>query len=816
MHLNFKSLPSFFKSAVCPHALIILGFALGSVLYFYPVLEGKVMDQSDIVQYRGMSKQFLDYQTEKGEAVYWTDSAFGGMPTYQLGAKYPYHWVKLLDQGLRFLPRPADYMFLYLLSFYILMLVVLKGDRALSVIGAVGFALMTYHLVILGVGHNAKAHAIAYMPLVVAGLLLLFKNRPLLGFVLLTLASGLEIAANHYQMTYYLAFVLLFIGIYFAVKYFQNQQIKLYFKTVGLGLIAGILALAMNATGLLATSAYAKESTRGANLLTTGPDGQPLSHESGLDLDYITAYSYGIGESLNLLVPGLYGGSNSEKLSTDAASVKYLLSNFDISKQEAIDFAGRLMYWGEQPFVAAPAYLGIILVFLFVLFLVMDKSKLKYWLLGVCLFALMLSWGKNFEFLTNLFVTYFPMYNKFRAVSSIQVILSLLVPIGAMLGMKLVLSDQLEDHVKIKYLKQTSISFLILFGLLYVLKGSGFDFVGTSDGYIKSTYGPDLLRSLRLDREALFQSDLIRSVVMLSLAILSLYFYINKAIRKNVLIVLLFGYVVFDLSTVARRYVSAENFTTKSAMSAPFQASQSDKSILKDSTHFRVLDLSNNPFNSAKASYFHKAFGGYHAAKPKRAQHLFDYHLSQNNSSVLDLLNIKYIIQTDETGKSVTYQNEGALGHAWFVEKLISTASEDEFLASLNDINPSQEASVLSSDLQENSVYNLNGEEAIELISYQMDQLVFESHNAFNGYAVFSEMYYSDGWIATIDGQVVPIERVDYAFRGIEVPKGKHTIIMRFDPQVIYSGKTISLIALVAFLIISTVMFFLQEKKLVK
>jgi len=814
MTFNFNSFFAHFKTVFFPHAIVIIGFALGSVLYFYPILQGKVIYQSDIVQYRGMSKQYLEYQDSKGEGVYWTDSAFGGMPTYQLGAEYPNHWIKYIDKGLRFLPRPADYLFLYLLCFYILMLVVLKGDRGLAILGAVGFGLMTYHLVILGVGHNAKAHAIAYMPLVLSGLLLLFQKRPKVGFILLTLGSGLEIAANHYQMTYYLAFVMLVVGVYYAIEYCRNNQFKQFFKTAGLGLIAGLLALGMNATGILATSEYSKESTRGVNLLTTSPDGTPLTHQSGLEYDYITEYSYGISESLNLLIPGLFGGSNREALTTEANSVDYLLTHYNISSQEAIDFAGRLMYWGEQPFVATPAYVGIILVFLFALYMLMSKSKSKYWLLGVCLLALMLSWGKNFELLTNLFIDYVPVYNKFRAVSSIQVVISLLIPIGAMLGLKLMLSDRITVIDKIRSLKHVSIAFLTLFLLVFILKNNGLDFVGSSDGFIKSNYGPDLLRSVRLDREALFTSDLIRSLVLLGLTVLTLYFYLKQSIQRNLLLILLFGYIVFDLSGVAKRYVSADDFTLKSAMTKPFDASQADKTILKDSTHFRVLDLTGNPFNSARASFFHRAFGGYHAAKPSRAQHLFDYHLSQNNSSVLNLLNVKYIIQTDESGSSVPFQNEGAMGNAWFIKELEINYSEDEFLASLDSLDVAQQASVLASYSGKKEIFELNGQESIQLTSYKMDELTFESSNNFDGFAVFSEMYYSKGWVATIDSKPSPIIRVDYAMRGLEVPKGNHKITMSFAPKVIGMGRIISLSTLLVFLVMCLVLMPVWKKRL--
>lgn len=797
--INFKYISSLLKQILFPHAFIILAFALVSVFYFYPVLEGKVIYQSDIVQYRGMSKQFLDYQEEKGEPVYWTDSAFGGMPTYQLGAKYPNHWIKLLDQGLRFLPRPADYLFLYMLCFYVLMLVILKGEWRLAAIGAATFGFMTYHIVILGVGHNAKAHAIAYMPLVLSGLFLIFNKRQRLGFVVLVLGSGLELAANHFQMTYYLAFIMTIIGIYYGIEHFKSKQIKSYFRSVGLIFLSGGLALGMNATGILATSEYTQESTRGSNPLTIGPDGQVLNYDSGLDKSYITEYSYGIGESLNLFVPGLYGGSNGEQLSIDGKSVQFLLSNFQIASQDAINFAGQLMYWGKQPFVAAPAYIGIIILFLFVFWMRLEPSKSKYWLLSSCVLVLALSWGKNLEYLTAFFIDYVPLYNKFRAVSSIQVLLSLLVPLGAMLGLKSLITNDLPTTTKIKELKYVAISFGVFLGLLFMLKGKGFDFISTNDGYIKQTYGPDLLRAIRLDREALYSSDLLRATVLIALTSLTLFLYLKKSINKNILIVLISGYALFDLVDVSRRYLNADDFTTKTAMTSPYSSTTSDQTIQKDSTHYRVLDLTNNPFNSSRASYFHKAFGGYHAAKPKRAQHLFDYHISQNNSSILDLLNIKYVIQPNETG-STAYINESALGNAWFVSTIITVDSEDEALAKLKDIDLSSTALALSNIGLNDQTFSVNGGERISLTSYKMDELVFESNNDFDGFAVFSEMYFDKGWKATIDGKAADIKRVDYAFRGMAIPSGKHTITMNFEPEVVQKGEIISKVSFLCFI----------------
>ena len=435
---------------IYPHLWVIAGFILVALVYFYPVLKGQKIYQSDIAQFTGMAKEQNDFRKEFDAEPYWTNSAFGGMPTYQLGANYPHNYIKKLDSIIRFLPRPADYLFLYFVGFYLL-LISLKIDTLKAFIGALAFGLSTYLIIILGVGHNAKAHAIAYMPMVLAGIILVFQKRWIVGGLLTAFAVALEINANHFQMTYYLFFLILIIGAYYAYEYIKDKEYKQLGIALGILLTSGIIAVGVNATNLMATAEYAQFSTRSNSELTFEPDGNPKVSNNAMTYDYITEYSYGIAESFNLIAPRLFGGSNNEKLGTDSKMNDFLISQGVAPNQVSEILNGLPTYWGDQPIVAAPAYIGVIVFFLAVLALFVDNRKIKYAFLAGAVFSLLLSWGKNFPLLTNLFIDYLPLYNKFRAVSSIQVLLELCMPVLAIMGLQSFFDlDKAKQHALLK------------------------------------------------------------------------------------------------------------------------------------------------------------------------------------------------------------------------------------------------------------------------------------------------------------------------------------------------------------------------------
>ncbi|MEY2922929.1 MAG: hypothetical protein RL108_1555, partial [Bacteroidota bacterium] len=425
-----KKIQSFY-----PHLLALLGFVLVSLIYFYPVLQRKQIFQSDIAQYTGMAKEQIDFRAATETEPYWTNSAFGGMPTYQLGAKYPHDYIGVLDDVLRFLPRPADYLFLYFLGFYGLLLV-LKIDPLKAFFGAIAFGFSTYLIIILGVGHNAKAHAIGYMPMVIAGFIMVFQKKYVWGGLLTLFATALEINANHFQMTYYLLIFLLVLVGYFTYLFIKEKDFKGLGVAFGTLAVAGIFAIGANATNLLATTEYTKFSTRGKNELTFNSNGSKVTENSALSRDYITEYSYGIAESFNLVAPRLFGGSNNETLGTDSSMYEFMISQ-GVPDSQAQDYVkGMPTYWGDQPIVAAPAYIGAVVFFLAFLALFIDNRKIKYVFFGGAMIALVLSWGKNFPVVTNFFIDYIPLYDKFRAVSSIQVLLELCFPVLAIMGLQ--------------------------------------------------------------------------------------------------------------------------------------------------------------------------------------------------------------------------------------------------------------------------------------------------------------------------------------------------------------------------------------------
>lgn len=783
------------------HFFAITFFVVVALAYFHPVLQGKVIFQSDIMQYTGMAKEQNDFRKDYKEEPYWTNGAFGGMPTYQLGANYPHNYVKKLDRALRFLPRPADYLFLYFLGFYIL-LCSLKIDYKLAIIGALAFGFSTYLIIILGVGHNAKAHAIAYLPIILGGIMLSFRKKYFWGFVLTALGMSLEINANHYQMTYYFMLLVLVIGLVLLIDSIRNKALLSYLKSVGTLLLAVLLGIAVNATALMATKEYADWSTRGSSKLTVNPDGSPKEATKGLSRDYITEYSYGLAESLNLFVPRLFGGSNNEDLGTNSKAYTYLTEQ-GVPRSQALEFASGLpLYWGSQPIVAGPAYVGAILVFLFVMGLFLVKGRTKWWLLGGVLLSLVLSWGKNFGWLTDFMIDYFPFYDKFRAVSSIQVILELCVPVLSVLAVSELLGTRRKREEKINALK---LSFFICAGIgvaLLLVKGM-FDFDGMNDEVYQRYFGEEVLAMIKRDREAVYINDTLRSLIFVLLTAVLLWLFIKDKIKERIMLVFLAVLICFDLVGVALRYVDQDDFVSKRRMNQPFQISNTDKQILADTTVYRVYDASEG-LNGARTSYFHKSIGGYHAAKPAVIQDLFEYHIYRNNRQVLNMLNVKYVIQQNEEGQRVASVNPQALGNAWFVKLLLPVQTADEEIMALDSLKLESEAVFNRSDfpLINQFRYEVDSTASISLMNYKPNQLEYLTVNDHPGIAVFSELYYPQGWNAYLDGKNVPYFRVNYGLRAMEVPSGEHKIEFKFEPEVIARGSMIAMISSILFGII--------------
>ncbi|HLV63189.1 YfhO family protein [Galbibacter sp.] len=804
---------------ILPHSVVFLIFILTSLIYFSPVLQGKQIFQSDIVQYIGMAKERNDFKEKTGEESYWTNSAFGGMPTYQLGANYPHDYVKKLDKVIRFLPRPADYLFLYFVGFYVL-LMVLKVDWKLALIGSLAFGFSTYLIIILGVGHNAKAHAIGYFAFVLAGILLVFQRKYITGFLLTAFALALEINANHFQMTYYLMFLVLIIGVTYLVMAYREKWLPRFFKSVGILLVAVLLAIGTNAPNLLATQEYAQWSTRGPSELTINPDGSPKEDTAGLDKEYITQYSYGLFESFNLLIPRLVGGGNDEALSTDSKTYDFLVAQ-GVAPSQARDFvenqAAHMMYWGDQPGVAAPAYLGAVILLLFVIGLVLIKGPIKWWLVAGCIVSLLLSWGHNFSSLTNFMIDYFPLYNKFRAITSIQVIIELCVPILATLGLKEFLNKKVDYNQKIKALKWGGIVCLGIISAIFLLKGT-FDYSHVNDAYYRQQFDQmglsQLMGKIKEDRMGLLTSDLIRNFLLIGIAIAVLWLFIKNKLKTNLLLIAVGTLILIDLVGVDRHYVNQKDFVSARYLSRPFPLTPTDEQILQDKGHYRVYN-SQEGLNGASTSYYHKSLGGYHAAKPKRLSDLVEYQLAKNNVGILNMLNVKYIIRPDDQGQLYPANNPYANGPAWFVQELRAVESPDQEMAALDSINTKTTAVFDQTEFEDvlPARFNVDSTAQITLKYYSPNVLLYESSNNNNGLAVFSEMHYPYGWKVTIDGEEVEHFRVDYALRALRIPSGEHEIKFEFDPQVVKTGAAISLSStIVLFLLLLSGVYFKVRK----
>jgi hypothetical protein len=782
--------------SLLPHLVILVIFVVAALLYFSPVLQGKKLFQSDIAQYIGMSKQQKDFKSRTGEETYWTNSAFGGMPTYQLGAQYPHNYIKKLDLLVRFLPRPADYLFLYFIGIYILFMV-LKIPTRIALLGALGFGFSTYLIIILGVGHNAKAHAIAYMPLVISGILLTFRGKYLSGFVLTAIAMALELVANHFQMTYYLLLLVICIGLAYLYHAYKSQQLTAYFKALGVMVLAVILAIGLNATNIMATQQYAAESTRGSSPLSINPDGSPKTNTDGLDYSYITEYSYGKMESFNLFIPRLMGGGSSESLPFDGATYEALLK-VGAPPAEAGRIAGQLpVYWGDQPIVAAPAYLGAVMVFLALFSLFYIRGRLKWWAVSAFLLSLFLSWGKNFSLLTDLFIEYVPLYDKFRAVSSIQVIIELVIPILATVGLyKFIFGDEKTKENQ----RRLFISVAIAGGLalMFALFGSALlDFASPFDTTIREQLGNEVVEAIREDRAALLVMDSLRSLVFVLLAAVLLYLSMIGKFRKSFVLTGLTLLVVIDLVGVDYRYVNTDDFVPARMVDKPFEANPADLQIMQDEGHFRVYDLTTNPFNSGRASYFHNALGGYHAAKPRRMQDLDDFYLADGDIGILNMFNVRYIITQGPNGTPYAQRNPYANGNAWFVSNVLIAEDADREIQLLDSLDTRNTAVVHRefADLLPRKAIERDSLAVINLVGYQPDQLIYESNSSTDQLAVFSEMYYPHGWKVTIDGQEVQQLRANYALRALIVPAGQHRIEFSFEPAVVAMGSTVSFIS---------------------
>ncbi len=825
-----------------PHAAAIVVFALITLIYFRPLLSGKELKQDDIARAKGMSKEIADFRETNHSEPLWTNSMFGGMPAYQVSAYYPGNWVSKADRAFKlFLPHPGGYLFLYCLGFFILLLC-LETDPWLALIGGVAYGLSSYFLIIIEAGHNSKANALGYLPALVGGVILLFRGKYWQGLAVTALFTAMELNANHVQISYYGYILIGFIIAGYFVTALMQKQFNVFFKALGLFCLASLIGVLPNAASLLSTNEYGKYSTRGKTELSIRSDLSTNKENvtSGLDKDYATQWSYGIGETFTFLIPDFKGGPSGVIRNSNPEALKKVSPDF----REQVGSGNA--YFGDQPFTSGPVYIGAIIVFLALLGLFVIRNPIKWPLLLATLLTVALSWGNNFMGLTDFFMSYVPGYDKFRAVSMILVIAELTVPLLAIMALNemLKISDWnqkihlslLKKEVSLKKLIIISAAVAGGFCLLGYLvpelfntfhaKGEEEEMIsqaikaGNPENQVRS-YMAELMPQLELARKSIFKSDAMRSFIFIFLGFGVLYLFFTGKIKRDLLFASLGIFIGIDLWTVDARYLDSKAFVTKEQNRRLIaEKTSADDEILKDpALDYRVLNLNTNTFNDASTSYFHKSIGGYHGAKLKKYAELIEFHIDKeinhfyknankafsNDSTreallaslnVINMLNTRYIILPGGEGtEALAVKNGQANGNAWFVKNIKTVNSADSEIVGLYHINTKTQAITRQSNreqLQFKDSYPAEGN--IKLTAYQPNHLTYETDTKAEEFAVFSEIYYPKGWNAYVDGQLKPHTGVDYVLRGMVVPAGQHKIEFKFEPQTYKTGNTIAMI----------------------
>jgi hypothetical protein len=778
---------SSFLSKALPHFIAVISFLAISIFMYRPIIfEGKVMDQNDINQGKGAASEIIEYRDATGEEALWTNSMFGGMPAYLISLNWS--GSTLVDQLQKlstiYLPRPVGENFLAFLTFYILLLTF--GVRPyLAIGGAFAFGLSTFFIVSIQAGHMWKIRAIAYMPLVLAGIRLVFSGKYLLGFVLTSMALALELNANHLQITYYLFLLIVFYGISEMVSGINEKNLHVFLKKISILIIAVILALGVNIGKLWTTYEYGKYSIRGKSELTSTPS----ESKEGLDREYVFRWSSGKWESMTLLIPHLYGGGSGVYHGKNSELGDALRRN-NVPRNEINQYErAYLGYWGLQPGTAGPAYAGAVVCFLFILAFFFVDRKTKYWMVAGVVFSIMLSWGKNFPSFNNLMFDVFPGYNKFRAVTMVIILALMLLPLMGFLGLEKLIENGWNKETQKKLLMATGITaFLALFALLV-----------TKPPSIEGA--PAILAdAVFSDRKSIIQSDVFRTVLYVMLTFGAVYFYMKSKISVHFLGAILALLILLDLGLVNSRYLN-DSVYTKLTGKTFFTKTPADEIILKDTDlNYRVLNLQ-DPFNEARTSNFHKSLGGYHGAKMRRYQDLISTHLvaeiqqiisdqrlTESNSKVISMLNAKYILAGLQANAVI--ENPYANGAAWFVKNIRKVNSADEEIEALDEVDLNATAIIDQSKFQV-AEPGIDSLAQITLLEYEPNNLKYKARTNSAALAVFPDIYYPEGWKAYIDGKETEIVRANYVLRALEIPAGTHNIEFVFEPNSYITGNKI-------------------------
>jgi hypothetical protein len=798
-----------------PVLAAIVAFLIITAAYFHPLLEGKRLRQSDIIQFKGMSKEIVDYRAKTGEEALWTNTMFGGMPAYQISVQHKGNLMTYVDRVLQLdLPRPAGFVFLYFLGFFLL-LMAMGVSPWLSVTGAIAFAFSSFFFIVIEAGHNSQAHAIAYMAPVLAAMIFAFKKKYLLGGALMALFLALQINANHLQITFYLALLAFIYGIFEFINAYKEKELNSFFKAVGVLFVGALLAIGPNISNLWTTAEYTAASNRGKSELTNNAH----LKTSGLDKDYATQWSYGIDESISLLVPNVKGGA-SDYLGNNPTAMK------EVKEEMKTAISQQQSYWGNQPFTSGPVYLGAFVFFLFILGMFIVDDRIKWPLFTAFVLSILLAWGHNFSFLTNLFLDYFPGYNKFRSVSMILVLAELVVPIIAILGLKKVIekpevfkTKKLYVYISLGLTAGVALIIYLFPGIFGLISNAEFSQI---ENYRKqgapAAQLADFVSSLEAARRTIITGDALRSFLFIVVGVALLWAYTRKMIKANVLVPIIAILIIADMAPIDSRYLGSKNYDRKSAIETPFQPSQVDEFIMKDKDpDFRVLNMTVNPFADASTSYFHMSVGGYHAAKLKRYDELIEYQISKSNQEVINMLNTKYLIVPGQDKTPTVQINFSALGNAWFVRNYKMVPNADAELNALSNFKAVQTAVIDSRFEKDLASFKFSPNDTIgntiKLTSYAPNHLVYESNAKTDQLAVFSEIYYEKGWKASIDGKDAPYFRANYVLRSMVVPAGKHTIEYKFEPRSYILGTKLSLAASILLLLILAGVLYVEVKK---
>ncbi len=827
---------------ILPEILVIVFFALISFAYFFPAdIEGKILYRHDSSAGVGAGQEQIQYKQRTGKMTRWTNSLFSGMPTYQMAPSYnsSQPLKQVVNAYHLWLPENVWFVFVYLLGFYILMRA-FDFRRWMAVLGAIVWAFSSYFFIIIAAGHIWKVWALAYLPPMIAGVVLAYRGKYLWGLLVTAIFAAFEVNANHVQMTYYFLFPILFMIIAYLVEAIQQKKLAHFAKATAVCAAGALIGIALNISNLYHTWEYGQESMRGKSELVKKNSGNQTS--SGLDRDYITQWSYGIGETWTLLVPNTKGGASAPLAENKTAMKKANPEFGEIYQQLG-------QYWGEQPMTAGPVYVGAFVLMLFVLGIFVVKGPMKWALLAATILSILLSWGKNFMGFTDFFLDYVPMYAKFRTVASILVIAEFTIPLLAMLALKEIVGSQEDGKVvPLKnWGKPILISFLLTGGiaLLFALMPQVFfsSFVSSQEAQalqqLPQEYVGPILSNLTEMRKAVFTADAWRSFAIILIGTICLLLFLAKKLKREYMVGAIIVLCLVDMWQVNKRYLNNDMFVPKSEREAPLQMTKTDEFILQDKSdcgNYRVLNLSKSTFNENETSYYHKSIGGYHAAKLRRYQELIDTYISSEMQGVmkavaeaqgdmtivkgdsiwpvLNMLNMRYVIMPLQNGETVPLNNHYAQGNAWFVDKITYVDNANQELDALAKMDLRHEA-VADKKFQEQlgkAAVQDNNTTSVKLTAYEPNELKYDVNSSKGGILVFSEIYYP-GWTATVDDQPVEVGRVNYVLRAINLKPGQHKVVLQFFPKSVDTTETIAYIAYVVLLLVILLAAYFEWKK---